>query len=441
MPGKQALAAGIADWQQGRTEEALKSFAQAALADPQLAAAHGNLGVCLRKGDKVEAAIASYRRSLALNPNDPDINSNLGNSLREAGRLEDGERHLRAAFAAKPSSVSIANNLALILRDCRKYQDACALFEALTKACPGVADYAWDLALTQLYMRDYGNGFAGYESRQGLERAEWRALPGERWVAGGDVSGKTVLISAEQGFGDALQFARFFPMVARRAGRVIVEAAPELMDLFASIPGVSQVVERNAPLPPYDVWVPVMSLALVLGITWDTLPAEVPYLRAPQKMSLPRPPGTTRNVGLIWAGKPRPRDRSWQLESLLPLMEDPRLAFWSLQVGDRVSDLDQYGVGSLVRDLSPQLTSFSATAAAMDAMDVIVTVDTSAAHLAGALGRPTCVLLRYVSDWRWLDTPETCRWYPSLRLFRQANPQDVAGPVARIKAHLAAGGV
>jgi hypothetical protein len=439
MTAVEAMAAAIEEWRQGRPEAATPLFAKAALLDPRLPDAHGNLGVGLRKSGKVDAAIASYRRALALKPSDPDMHSNLGNALREAGWLEDAERHLRAAFTLAPQSVPICYNLALLLRDRRQYAESRRLLVALIQAVPGNAEYLWDLALTDLYLTDYEKGCAGYEARKGLARAEWRELPAERWQGGDGLAGKTVVITAEQGFGDALQFARFFPLVAARAGRVVVETMPELKSLFAAIPGVAAVVDKGAPLPPHDCWVPVMSLAGALGLRWNDLPVATAYLRPPGPPPVPieRPPGTALNVGLIWAGKTRPRDRSWPLEKLLPLMEDPRLAFWSLQVGERTGDLESLGVGMLIRDLAPSLTCFADTAAAMAAMDVIVTIDTSAAHLAGALGRPTCVLLRYVSDWRWLDEPEDCRWYPSLKLFRQANPQDLDGPVRKVKEHLA----
>ena len=435
--GAQALLDAVEEWKRGRAEAATPLFAKAALLDPRLADAHGNLGVGLRRAGRIDAAIASYRRALALKPDNPDTHSNLGNALREAGRLEEGERHLRAAVRMAPDSPGIAYNLALLLRDCRKHAEARRLFAKLAKANPDSADYRWDLALTDLYLADYRRGFAGYEARRGLARAEWRVLPGAEWKPGGEVAGKTVLISAEQGFGDALQFARFFPLVAARAGRVIVETMPELAPLFARIPGVAQVVPRGGPLPAYDCWVPVMSLPLVLGVDPARLGDGVPYLGAPAPMALPRPPGARLNVGLVWAGKTRPRDRSWPLERLLPLMEDPRLAFWSLQLGERVADLETLGVGSLIRDLAPRIANFADSAAAMAAMDVIVTIDSAPAHLAGALGRPTLVLLRYVSDWRWLDEPEDCLWYPTLRLFRQADPFDFDGPVAAAKTALA----
>lgn len=432
------LAEGAQAYGAGKLAAAAAAFSRAALLDPARMHAHMNLGVTLRRQGKLEAAVASYGRALALAPDEPALNSNLGNALRELGRLEDAETHLARALRARPDDPSFAYNLALLIRDRRRTTEARTMIAALAEAHPGHADYAWDLALTDLYLKDYARGFAGYEARWGLARTPPRDLPGERWHPGATLNGKTVLIAAEQGFGDALQFARFLPMVAAKGARLVVECLPELMDLFAPLPGVAQVVAKGAPLPAHDLWAPMMSLARLLEVTWDDLPAPRSYLRPPRPLAQPlgRPPGTRLNVGLIWAGKTTPRDRSWPLEKLLPLMEDPRMAFWSLQVGERTADLARLGIGALVRDLSPHLTSFGATAAVMAEMDVIVTIDTSAAHLAGALGRPTLLLLRYVSDWRWLDEGDTCAWYPTLRLFRQSDPFDFDGPVAGVKAAL-----
>jgi tetratricopeptide (TPR) repeat protein len=435
-----ALAEGGRAWTDGQVALAAAAFSRAALLAPGMALAHTNLGVALRRLGRVEAAIASYRRALALTPNDPALNSNLGNALREAGRLEQAESHLARAHAAQPEEPQFAYNLALAIRDRHRHGEARALFAALAEAYPTHADYAWDLALTDLYLKDYAQGFAGYEARWGLTRTPPRALPGERWRLGAAIAGKVVLIAAEQGFGDALQFARFLPILARMGATVIVECQPELAALFAVMPSVTQVVEKHAALPAYDLWAPMMSLAWLLGVHWKTLPAPPAYLAPPHRLAdrLGWPPGTTLNVGLIWAGKTTPRDRSWPLEMLLPLMEDPRAAFWSLQMGERGADLARLGVGTLVRDLAPRLTSFADTAAAMAELDLIITIDTSAAHLAGALGRPTWVLLRHVSDWRWLDDGDTCAWYPTLTLFRQPDPADFTSPVQRMAAALAA---
>ncbi|MGE5515309.1 MAG: tetratricopeptide repeat protein [Bacteroidota bacterium] len=436
---RRAMAEGGAAWSKGDSEAAAAAYARAALLAPDMAQAHSNLGVALRRLGKVEAAIASYARALALTPDDAGLHSNMGNALRAIGRLDEAVAHLSRARAAAPDQVSFTYNYALAIRDARRQDEARDLMAALAAAHPTNADYAWDLALTDLYRKDYVRGFAGYEARWGLARTQKRDLPGERWQPGATLAGKRVLIAAEQGFGDALQFARFLPLVARQGAEVVVECQPELMDLFAATPGVAGVVAKAAPLPPYDLWAPMMSLAWLLGVTWATLPAPSSYLRPPGRLATPlgRPAGTRLNVGLVWAGKTTPRDRSWPLEQLLPLMEDPRVAWWSLQMGERAGDLARLGVGALVRDLAPRLKSFGDSAAAMAELDLIVTIDSAPAHLAAALGRPTWVLLRYVSDWRWLDEGDTCAWYPTMRLFRQPTAEDFATPVARIKDALA----
>lgn len=435
---QRAMAEGAQAWSAGRIEIAATAFARAALLAPAMAEAHSNLGVALRRLGRVDAALTSYRRALAITPDDAALHSNLGNALRAIGRLEEAETHLARAHEMAPDQASFAYNLALAIRDRRRHDEARARLAALVAANPGNADYAWDLALTDLYRKDYGPGFAGYEARWGLARTQQRDLPGKRWRPGMNLAGKRILIAAEQGFGDALQFARFLPLVARQGATVLVECQPELVELFAAIPGVATALPKHAPLPDYDLWAPMMSLAWLLGIGWRTLPNPRAYLSAPKRLSSPltKAPGVRLNLGLVWAGKTTPRDRSWPLEQLLPLMEDPRIAWWSLQMGERRADLAHLGLDYLIRDLAPHLDNFADTAAAMADLDLIVTIDSAPAHLAGALGRPTWVLLRYVSDWRWLDEGESCAWYPSLRLFRQPSPADFASPVAAMKAAL-----
>lgn len=430
-----ALAEGSQAWTAGKTDQAAAAFATSALLAPGVPLGHVNLGVALRRQGHVAAAVISHRRALALAPDDAVAHSNLGNALRELGQLAEAEDHLRWAARTQPDNLSFRYNLALLLRDRRKHGEARAMMADLVEAQPESGDYAWDLALSDLYLSDYQRGFAGYEARWRLARSPKRAFATPQVLPGQDLRGKTVLVAAEQGFGDALQFARFLPVLAERCALLVVECLPELQSLFAAIPGIAQVFAKGTQPPAHDCWIPIMSLAHWLEVSPASLPGPVPYLTPPRALARPlgRPPGSVLNVGLIWAGKTVPRDRSWPLDRLLPLMEDPRLAFWSLQMGERSSDLKTTGIGTLVRDLSPAINSFADTAALMNGLDMVVTIDTSAAHLAGALGKPTWMLLRYVSDWRWLDQGDTCLWYPTMRLFRQPDPDDFDTPVAQMK--------
>lgn len=431
----QRAAAARAAFDAGRAAEAAQLFAELARDFPSHPLPHANLGMALRRLGKYEAAVASYRRALSLAPDNPGIMSSLGNALRALGQLHEAEMLQARAMELAPRERALRYNYALTLRDMRKLKEALRLLKVLHQDDPNDAEAAWDLAITQLQLGDYINGFEGYENRWRLARNETKLREPPHWQ-GEDISGKRILLQSEQGFGDALQFARYVPLVAARGARVVLECLPELKPLFAGIDGVEQVIRKGETAPKVDLSIPLLSLARIFGTTLATIPRQVPYLRA-ARARLPQRPGTRLQIGLVWAGKPTPRDRSWPLPMLAPLLEDPRLAFYSLQVGPRAADLAAAGFDRLVLDLSPHLKDFSATAEVMNALDLIVTVDTAAAHLAGALGRPVFVLLRYVSDWRWMDDREDSPWYPTMRLFRQNQPDDFAGPVAHVRAAIA----
>ena len=431
----QRVTAARAAFAAGHVPEAAQLFAQLARDFPTHPIPHANLGMMLRRLGKLEAALASYQRALTLAPENPNLLSSFGNALRALGRLGEAEKVQARAVQLMPADHSLRYNYSLTLRDMRKINEAARLLATLHSESPDDAEVAWDLAITQLQLGDYAKGFKGYEARWRLPRNETRLRDGPQWN-GEAIAGKRILLQSEQGFGDALQFARYIPLVVARGARVVVECLPELKPLFAAIEGVELVVNKGEPVPDVNLSVPLLSLARVFGTALATIPAKVPYLRVPQGIRLPRRPGTSLQVGLVWAGKPTPRDRSWPLPQLAPLLEDPRIAFYSLQTGPRAAELAAYGLNQLMIDLGPHLKDFSMTAAAMNALDLIITVDTASAHLAGALGRPTFTLLRYVSDWRWHDYREDSPWYPTMRLFRQSKPDDFTQPVERVRESL-----
>jgi Flp pilus assembly protein TadD len=428
---KQRVDAARAALDAGRPLEAADIFSELAREFPLHPLPHANLGMILRRLGKSEAAVASYRRALTLAPDNPNMMSSLGNALRSLGRLTEAEKLQARTVQMAPDQRPLRYNYALTLRDMRKIHEALRILAALHEEQPDDAEVAWDLAITQLQLGEYGKGFKGYEARWRLPRNETKLREGPQWT-GENVAGKRLLLQSEQGFGDALQFARYVPLLAQRGARIVLECLPELKTLFASLPGVEEVVLKGGPAPAVDFSVPLLSLPHLFGTTLGSVPAKVPYLQAPA-MTLPRRPGTILRVGLVWAGKATPRDRSWPLPLIASLLDDPRLAFYSLQTGPRAAELAANGLDRLVVDLGPALKDFSATAAAMNALDLIVTIDTAAAHLAGALGRPAYVLLRYVSDWRWHDYREDSPWYPAMRLFRQPRPDEFAQPVERVR--------
>ncbi len=416
---------------EGKVAQALAVYAESAALDRRSPDLYNNLGVALRGLGRLAAAEASYRRALALGPPSAGAVSNLGNLLRDEGRLAEAAEAHRQALALRPDDPKLIYNSGLVPRDDHRPEQAAAIFERVLALAPDDAECRWDLALARLQQGDYARGLPEYEARWGLTRSPPRKIALPRWT-GEPLAGRSLFLHDEQGFGDLLMFARFLPEAKRRgAGRIVLECQPELVRLMALAPGVDAVIRRGAPTPACDVYAPLLSLAGMFGVTLDTLPRRVPYLRAPEP-ELPLPVEPRLKLGLVWAGKTTPRDRSIPLGELLPLFDDPRYAIWSLQVGPRAAELKSTGADMFVADLGPRLIDFAETAATLRALDLLVTVDTAAAHLAGALGVPVFTLLRYNSDWRWGDEGSESAWYPTMRLFRQTRPDRWDEPLAEL---------
>jgi FkbM family methyltransferase len=427
----QRMTAGSALQKEGKLGPALSAYAAAAAIDQRSAELFNNLGVALRMADRLAAAEAAYRRAQALMPDNAGNLSNLANLLRERGRLDEAEALHCRALALKPDDPRLLYNAGLVPRDDHRAAEAQALFERTLALDPGNSECKWDHALILLQQGDYARGFRAYEARWGLDRSHPLKSTLPFWQ-GEPLEGRRVFLRDEQGFGDVLMFARFIPELKRRgAVRVVAECQPELMRLVALAPGVDAVTRRGGAAGDCDIAVPLLSLPGLLGVTLDTLPRQVPYLRAPEP-ELPLPRDDRVRIGLAWAGKTVPRDRSIPLEDLLPLLGDPRSIGWGLQVGPRAADLKRLGADALIRDLGPRLVDFAETAAILTRLDLLVTVDTAIAHLAGALGVPTFLLLLYTSDWRWFDEGDASPWYPSLRLFRQRRPNRWDEPLAEL---------
>jgi FkbM family methyltransferase len=421
LKARHLFQAGFAAQKKGKTQEASTLYGEAAMLDDSVPGLANNLGVLLRDGGRQAAAIACYYRALGRNPEDTSVMSNLGNALRDLGRLAETEKVQARALCLQSDHASLLYNAGVMHKDAGRPEQALPLFDRALLLDPDNADYRWDRALVLLQLGNYAEGFPAYESRWGLKRAHKRDIRLPRWD-GSPLQGRSITLTDEQGFGDVLQFARFVPEVKRRgAGRIILECQPELMRLMALCPDVDGVIPREKAALTTDLTIPLLSLPGLFGTTLESLPAKVPYLRAPAAERLLADDGSLK-LGLVWAGKPTPRDRSCPLELLLPLLGDPGYAPYSLQVGPRAADLKAQGGDAFVTDLGPALHDFAETAAMLKQLDLLVTVDTSIAHLAGALGVKTFLLLRYTSDWRWFDRGSTSPWYPSMTLFRQHVP-------------------
>ena len=399
----------------------------------------------LARMQRFEEALAACQEIIAHRPADPEALNESGGLCMRLGRPHDAFTYYDRAVASAPEFAVLHINKGAALSALNRFPEALASFAAAANVEPCRAEAHYNAALVHLRHGDFAAGWPGHEWR--WRKADWagrrRNFTAPLWLGKQSIEGKTILLHAEQGFGDTIQFVRYAPLVARRGARVILECPPELAALLRSVEGVSQVIERGAALPFFDFHCPLMSLPLAFGTQLATIPASVPYLR-PDQMLLSkwraRLPQTGRlRVGLCWTGSREhlnDHNRSIPLASFASLLAVSGIDFVSMQKDvDPVQAeiLQDYGVLSLGRELA----DFADTAAGLALLDLVVAVDTSVAHLAGAVGKVVALLLPFSPDWRWLLDRTDCVWYPTMRIFRQAALQDWSEPVERLRQELA----
>ncbi len=437
---------GLACVQQQKYAQGRVSLERLLAQQPKLAQAHTNLGLCLLGLGELHPAEACFQRALQYAPGDIGARVNLANTLRIRGKAGEARSVLEAVLRDAPQLAQAHNNLGTVLQDLGQVQAARERLEAALALDPGSPQVRWNLALSQLALGDERAGWANFEARwEGCANlAGAYSKPSERAWNGEDVQGKTVLLWAEQGFGDTLQFVRFAQMLAERGATVIAEVQAELQALFAGAPGVAHAITRGRTLPAYDYHCPLMSLPFHLGAgNYGT----VPYLHADRDKAdawKTRLEGYRKpRIGMVWAGKSRlqnaeldaiDRRRSLSLSQLAPLTTISTASFFSLQKGGATAELPASGLP--IHDFSAQWHDFADTAAFIDNLELVISVDTAVAHLAGALGKPVWLLNRFDSCWRWgmdaVDSP----WYPGLRQFRQPRPGDWETPLAELNGAL-----
>ena len=350
-----------------------------------------------------------------------EIFFNRGVSLYRSHNLIAAEQWFHAAAQVDPKAHRPFVNLALIYRAWGFIKQAVACLEHAVKLAPDNADAYWNLSHALLISGDLPRGFAEYEWRFKRKRRGEMPIKLPLWQ-GEFLDGKTILLSLEQGVGDAIQYIRFAERVAALGGRAVVECHPGLEKLLATAPGVSAAVPTGSNISDASAYLPIMSLPHVLGTTLDSVPAHVPYLSVPVGTPPASLNGAGLSVGLVWRGNPKHENDHWRsikLSTLNALLDVEGVSFFSLQVGNGASECSQPPWTNRMVDLAPSLTDFAATAAAIAELDLVITVDTAAAHLAGALAKPVWVLIPQGNDWRWLHGRDDSPWYPTMRLFRQ----------------------
>lgn len=437
------FAQAVGHQQAGRLERAIELYRHLLISQPGFAPAWNNLGVALRATDRFEAAVAALRRGVALGPSDAGAWSNLGNALRSIGDYRAAAEAHERSIALEPGSGRVHYNLALVRRDLGELDKALAGLAQAESLGFRSSEMFWDRALTWLVAGNLERGFREYEWRWQLPESPPRHTTIDAWD-GTPFRGRTLLVHTEQGFGDAIQFLRYLPLVAALGGRVIYECPAPLMRLVRNSPagqGIELLEQGTAP-PRADLQIALLSLPRVFGTTIETIPASVPYLAAPAGGPNLGVESNGLRVGLVWAGKPthkNNRNRSIPLERLMPLLDLPKVRFIGLQKGDGAEQPKKLGADALVPNIGERMRDFADTAAILQQLDLVISVDTSIVHLAGALGRPVWALIPYSPDWRWLYGRDDSPWYPSVRLFRQTTPRDWPEVIARVRAVLDSG--
>jgi len=416
----------------GRLDEAESAFRRTLALRPDYANAQSNLGVVLHRQDKFDEAIAAYRAALQLQPHHAEAQSNLGAALREIGEMDQAIEAFRAAIAIDETCVDAHANLGAALHDLGHFDEAIASHRRAIQLNPQSNFPHYNLALTLLQGGEFERGLAEYEYRA-YAVASRRRFPMPAWD-GRELKGKTILLHAEGGFGDAIQFARFVPMVRARGGVPILQVQAELVRLFSTLDGAAVVLPKTEDPPPFEFQCPLLSLPGVFHTAIQNIPAN-PYLSAEPSSAARWSSGLgndpRRRIGLAWAGSPKhrnDRNRSIPVSLLSPLSQIAGARFVSIQK-------DQTGIapiGMELLDWSEELHDFADTAGLIANLDVIVSVDTAVAHLAGAMGKKVYLLLPHVADWRWLRDRNDSPWYPTMRLFRQSTPGDWRPVIAKV---------
>jgi len=440
-------------------ENAEKSYRGALALNPEYAEAHSNLallthslgkleqsaqhfvnlGAILEKSGRRVEAEQAYRNAIVVNPDHSAAHHGLGRTLLIFGRMEESEQHLRWALALKPESVEPYHDLGIMMLRLCRYEDAEQCFREALAIKPGYTLAAFALSLSLLARGDYRTGLPLYENRfEGGDpsytestRAFLKQTEGiPRWQPGVDITGKSLLIWTDQGLGDSLMTARYLPQL-RRLGlkRTVVYCDLALARLMRTVVGIDEVVSKDLPPPfgTFDYHCPIMSLPLLFDTRLETIPNDMPYIRVPAELNrawaerladVPRP-----RVGLVWAGGKLFRDdpiqtRSIGLARLAPLLKVTGVSFVSLQK-EKEDEAAPVGKLPAMFDCMGECVDLLDTAALMEQLDLVISVDSAPAHLAGTLGKPVWLLLRFEGEWRWMLNREDSIWYPTARLFRQ----------------------
>ena len=450
-------------------------FRQALEIEPDYHTARSNLAILLKDAGKLKEAEALFDKALVAHPDNADLRNALGVILWESGRREAAIACYKRAMAAAPAMVHAPFNLANALMTIGRYDEALALYRRVIELDDGyVGAYSgMGQTLTGMGRPDEALNYLRkaqeidpdhLDTHLGLARAyllkgdllagwdeyEWRWQRVDRqpryqdrpvWDGRKSLKGKTVLLQSEQGLGDSIQFVRYIPLLREKGATILLETQPGLMRLFQCLDGVEKIIREGAAAPDFDFRIPMLTLPKLFGTTLDNLPVQKRYLTPPPQPELRLKPAVNRalRVGIAWAGRPEHKNdhnRSVDLNRFMELTEIDGIEFRSLQKGRGESDIAKLSCATVLADCSPELFDMADTANIIDQLDLVITVDTSIAHLAAALGKAVWVLTPHAPDWRWLLNREDTPWYPTMKLLRQPSPGDWDSVFTRLKRDL-----
>jgi tetratricopeptide (TPR) repeat protein len=433
---------GMIAAQKGNTRRAVTWFERAVRADPAQVHGHENLGLALHSLMQLNAAIERYDAAIGRHPHHPPLHFNRGNALLELGQLDAALVSYDRAIGLDERYAEAYGNRGVVLNLLERYDAALASFDRAIELRPDYAKAHFNRSLLRLARGEFAAGWQEYEWRLKFERRPAAEGPQHEsrppWFGQVPIDGRTILLRCEQGFGDTLQFCRYARLVAELGGRVILEVQKPLLNLLASLDGVSQFVAQGSPLPSHDYHGTLMSLPFAFKTRLDTIPREQRYLTSdPAKRAhwqAKLGPRKVPRVGLAWSGSAtnrNERNRSFPLADLLPYLPGG-FEYFSLQKEPRESDLPALRSSPRIADCSADLHDFADTAALCDCMDLVISTCTSVAHLSAALGRSTWILLGHAPDWRWLMGRDDSPWYPSVKLYRRQTSDAWGDVFARV---------
>jgi tetratricopeptide (TPR) repeat protein len=413
----------------GQINEAFRCYQKVIQINPMHAEAYINMGIIHRAQRRFHEEIKCYQKAIQINPHSAEAFFNLGHAFFDKEQFDKALACYEKVTLLNPSFSRAYMNLGLVLRIKGRHEEALACYQEAIRLSPDNAEAHWNMANVLLLTGNFKPGWKEYvwlwktvdckKQRREFSQPAWN---------GSDIKGRTILLYSEYGFGDTIQFIRFAQLIAERGAKVIVECQRELVSLLQDSEGIQKVIPQGDKLPNFDLRCSLMMLPVLFDTAIDNIPNKTPYLAAkPASVATWRErllhDDSHLKVGLVWSGVSTSR-KFCSLETFAPLAQLKCISFYSLQKGEAVKEVLNTPKGMRLYDYSNEITDFSDTAALIENLDLVISIDTSVAHLAGALGKPVWTLLPFVPDWRWLLNRKDSPWYPTMKLFRQPSLGD-----------------